>query len=218
MTVHIGIDVSAKTLDVAYLNRDGRLRYRTFQQTAAGHQQRVIDLRQYRPETIVMEATGTYFLNGAIALTEARLPCAVIHPKATLHFAKARMQRTKTDRTDAQTLAALGRCMPLPLWQPPAPVRLALRDGARRLRVLAKQPAAEKNRLQAYQTQHCSVPEIIEDRLESIECMDQRIQRLTPLALDRIAQDHELQPQFDRLTSATGVGPISGLHRLGELG
>jgi transposase len=51
---------------------------------------------------IVLEATGTYWMRLAVTLAEAKYAVSVINPKQAHDFAKAVLQRAKTDAIDAQ--------------------------------------------------------------------------------------------------------------------
>ena len=63
-------------------------------------------LRELRPERIILEATGGYELSLAAALAAAQLPVVVVNPRQVRNFAKATNRLAKTDRIDANVLAA----------------------------------------------------------------------------------------------------------------
>jgi len=55
-----------------------------------------------------MEATGSYWIALAWALHTAGFVMAIINPAQAHYFAKALLNRAKSDALDAQTLAHLG--------------------------------------------------------------------------------------------------------------
>ena len=145
-----GIEVSARTLLVA-LGREGRAASpREFPNTAEGHQAvlRWLKSRQ-RPVRIVMESTGLYGLDLALCLDRAGMALMVANPRAARHFAQAMMQRSKTDRLDAEVLRQFAARMPFVAWRPPSAAAFKLVAVARRLEALTEMLAAEKNRLHA---------------------------------------------------------------------
>jgi len=148
--VSVGIDVSACTLVVA-LERDhqpGRQR-REFPNTAAGHQVLVQWLSKSATAVqVCLEATGLYSLDLALALDRAEgIEVRVANPRAIADFAKALLQRSKTDQLDAEVMLEFVRRMPFVPWQPPKPHRLDLRALLRRITGLKLASQQEKNRL-----------------------------------------------------------------------
>lgn len=217
MTNVAGIDVSAGKLDVACLKGRGRPRLRTFEQTPQGHRDLVVYLKKQRVTAVVMEATGIYFLDAALALHEGGVLVSVINPRSAHHFAKVLLQRTKTDRTDAVVLAEYARRMALTPWQPPKAPWLALRDLSRRIRRLTAMCTAEKNRLHALKAKRYSASVLLEDVAESIAALERRIERLTQTALEMIRQDPELAHWQALVTCAKGIAEKSVVSLLGEL-
>jgi transposase len=109
-----GIDVSKDVLDVAVRRDGGRLETARFENTAAGHQTLVRWLtKRGRHARVVLESTGTYSLDLALALHEARgVAVMVANPRAIKQFTGALMQRSKTDLTAAAALREYAIRMP----------------------------------------------------------------------------------------------------------
>jgi len=212
-----GIDVAARKLDVARLSETGSVQLRQFEQSPAGHQKLVAYLRKHKVEAVVMEATGIYYLDAAVALYNAGIPISVINPRAAHHFAKVMLQSSKTDRIDAQLLAEYARRMTLKPWRAPNEDWLALRDIARRINQLTGMRTAEKNRLHALQAQQHTRKTMIDELLAHIEQLEHSIERLTKAAVDVIGQDPVLARYDACLTSATGIARASAVALLGEL-
>jgi transposase len=112
----VGIDVSAKELVVTSdRSRDAR-----FDNDAAGHKKLIRFLTKgRRAARVVLEATGVYSLDLALALHRApRIEVMVANPRAVANFAKAYLQRSKTDPLDAEVLLEFARRMPFTPWWP----------------------------------------------------------------------------------------------------
>ena len=133
-----GIDVSKDVLDVAVRWDGERLETARFDNDAGGHRQLVAWLtKRGRTARVVLESTGTYSLDVALALHRARgIVVMVANPRAVKQFAGALMQRSKTDLTAAAALREYAVRMPFVVWQPPAAEVLALRGIARRIAAL----------------------------------------------------------------------------------
>lgn len=82
MSLFIGIDIAAKTFELTLRANGKSSKTEQFKQTPEGHAQVVKKLLALSPSLIVMEATGIYYFDLAVALTKADLPVAVINPKA----------------------------------------------------------------------------------------------------------------------------------------
>ncbi len=81
-----------------------------------------------------MEATGSYWVALATTLAQAGFAVSVINPDQAHNFAKALLQRAKTDAIDARTLARLASMVQPARWTPSPAIdaelqqRLAERD------------------------------------------------------------------------------------------
>lgn len=216
-TVHAGIDVSARSLDLA-LRQAGRPFSRArFAQTPEGHRQLVQRLRAVQPQQVVLEATGVYYLDLAVALAHADLPVSVINPRSFHHFAKLKLQGSKTDGIDADLLAEYGERMTPPPWTPPDPARLALRDLGRQINRLTAARTQAKNRLHALRARQGTLALLIDDEVEAIAALDRRIERLTQAAGQQLQQQPLLAEQAQHLDSAKGVAQTSAIALLAEL-
>ncbi|MEM6288461.1 MAG: transposase, partial [Bacteroidota bacterium] len=110
----VGVDVSRHWLDAAA--SDGRTR--RFDNTASGHRALAVWLQ--RTARVVIEATGTYGLDLALALHgDDRCEVMVANPRLIKGFAQAVAQRSKTDAADAKTILAFAERMPFEPWSPP---------------------------------------------------------------------------------------------------
>src|SRR5690606_38011192 len=101
MKTVVGIDIAARTFDWVVRQNGVSSNAKQFKQSPEGHAQAVQQLKRLKPCLIVMEATGIYYLDLAMALVQADLPVAVINPKSFRHFAALTLTGSKTDPVDA---------------------------------------------------------------------------------------------------------------------
>lgn len=217
MTVHVGIDIAAKTFDMVRRQDGKSSKVETFSQTPQGHAKAVKRLQALQPALVVMEATGIYYLDLAVALVEADLPVAVINPRSFRHFAELKLSGSKTDGLDAALLAEYGERMTPRRWMPPTASQLALRDLGRQINRLTAARTQAKNRLHALQAKASTLPLLIDDEEAAIAALDQRIQRLTQAARTLIAESETLASHHANMTAATGVGEATAITLLAEL-
>ena len=215
----VGIDVSAKTLEVAYRDPRGRVLRQTFENEASRHGALVRHLEKRARKAIVrvvLEATGVYHLEAALALERAGFEVMVINPRAAAHFAKAMLQRSKTDRLDAEMLLGFAGSMLFVPWQAPKPAALQLRAIARRIHAVTGVVAEEKNR--AHAAAQTAQIRAIERSIASLtRALEKEIDKLHAEALKVIASDTVLARRFELLQSVRGIAEKSGIAILAEL-
>lgn len=113
MSVAVGIDIGAYKHAVAVCRAGEReADRRTMQISAdrAGFRELAHWMGQLAEPVslVVMESSGHYWFNLASHLHRAGIPVAVVNPLESKYFGKRRLQRSKSDKADARTLAALG--------------------------------------------------------------------------------------------------------------
>lgn len=99
MSVFVGVDIAAKSFDLVSREAGKSSRVHQFSQTPQGHAKAIEQLRVLQPVLIVMEATGIYYLDLAVALADAGLPVAVINPKSFRHFAALKLTGSRRMRS-----------------------------------------------------------------------------------------------------------------------
>jgi transposase len=217
--VFVGIDVSAKQL-VVVRQQDGKNEVaRSFANTAAGHK----ELKRYLTRAasrvrVGLESTGLYGLDVALFLqADSRIEVMVANPRAVKDFAKALLQRSKSDPVDAWVLAEYAARMPFQPWQPPSSSALAVTALARRIHALTESATREKNRLHALSATGTSLKVLVADLKRSLQAIARPQARLTRECRKIIAADGLLEGRFRLLLSLPGVGETSALQLLGEL-
>lgn len=175
MSIFVGIDVAARSFDLVS-RRDGKnSKAETFPQTAQGRTRAIRKLQALQPACIVLEATGIYHLDLALALHEAGLPVCVINPRSFRHFAEITLRGSKTDPLDAALLAEYAERMTPRRWTPPPPIYRELRDLGRHINRLMHARTQAKNQLHALTAHQGTSQLLIEDAEEGITQLDQRI-------------------------------------------
>ncbi len=216
-TTLVGIDVAAKTLEVRIEGPRGHQKALELTNDSKGHRALIKRLTRRRgPARVVLEASGVYHLELAVALHKAPgIEGMVINPRVARDFARATMQRSKTDALDAGVLLEYVRRMPFRAWVPPTPQELELRTIGRRIAALTKILSQEKNRLHA--TQRLSSVVVCHDIELNIRHLKRRIAVIEGKALDLICESPRLSKQLGRLTSIPGVAKASAIRILAEI-
>lgn len=217
MSIYAGIDIAAQSFDLVVRKNGRNQAVMTFDQTPKGHAKAVKKLRSVKPERVVMEATGIYYLDLALALHAADLPVSVINPRSFKHFAQLKLQGNKTDEIDSALLAEYGERMEPRLWTRPTPEKLGLRDLGRQINRLVHARTQAKNRLHALESKQDTLALILEDEQDSIELLDRRIKRLKQAAIEFIEASPDLAQHWAHITAAKGIGEASALAILAEL-
>ena len=139
----VGIDVSAKRLDVAVLPAGTHF---TVAHTDEGIASLVRRLQELGPQIVVLEATGGYEIPVAYAMSEASLPVVIMNPKVLRHFAKSTGKLAKTDKLDARVLAHFAQAIQPPVRPLKDPEQAELATLMSRRRQLRDMIVMEGNR------------------------------------------------------------------------
>ena len=199
-TNFIGIDVSKDRLDV-HVRPDGNSF--AFARDEAGLDELVSRLAPLSPALVVLEATGGLQLRAAAHLAAADLPVAVVNPRQVRDFARAAGRLAKTDRLDAEVIAAFAEAM-RPEVRPLANTETRhMAALVTRRRQLVDMRTAEKNRRAAL------------DAGPARRQLDEHIAWLTR-AIEEIDNDIDgavrtskaWRADEDLLRSVPGVGPV----------
>ena len=199
----LGIDVAKAKFDVA-LWREGKLKFKTFDNQPAGFEQ----LRQWLQDLGVaqvqacLEATGPYGEALSEWLFDAGHIVSALNPAQVKDFAKSLLTRNKTDTVDAAVLARFGVAMSPPAWRPPPPAVRLLRALVRRLAALQQTRQQEHNRLMVADA---GVQDSIQRHLAYL---DQEIAALRQRIEDHIDQDPDLPQKQQLLETIPGIGTV----------
>lgn len=196
---YLGLDIAKLTLDLSPITgRSGH----TFNNHPAGHR-RLIKLlgSTATPVHLICEASGGYERSLLQALHTAQIPLTLINPRQARDFARASGVLAKTDRIDAQVLAAYGQAFQPAPTPAPAPAQTRLKALVNRRQELVEllkneQLRAEHHRDRFVAREARSLRRTLQKHLDQLE------EEITTLERSQ-ARLHE---QVDRLSSVQGIG------------
>lgn len=208
----LGIDVAKKKLDVC-LMAGGKVFVKKFDNDTKGIKLLQGWLRSLKIEQVhaCLEATGTYSEMVAEFLHQHGHRVSVVNPSRIEAFARSELKRNKTDTADARTIAEFCLERNPDEWHPLPPEIKQLQELTRRLEVLEKMLASEKNRLDTSpKAVQSSVERVITDLKKEID----NVQRLIK---DHIDNNPDLKHQSDLLQTIPGIGEKTASLLLGEI-
>ena len=203
-TAYLGIDIAKRKFDVALVRADGKVRVKACPNTPAGATALVAWVARQHDGAVhaCLEATGTYGDALAEALADAGYTVSVVNPAMIEAYARSRLTRTKTDRTDARLIAQFCATQQPTPWVPlPREVR-TLQAFVRRLDALEGMRTQERNRLAAEPADaviRASIQHVIDLLEDEMAALRARIH-------DHFDQHPDLRTQRDLLTSIPGSG------------
>lgn len=214
-TTYVGIDVSAKTLDLFILSHKKQATH-LFENNAEGHEKIVRLLRRHTAQ-VCLEATGNYSLDLALALHKANIPCMIVNPRVARNFFLARNQRAKTDRIDAAGLAEFSKAMPFHQWVPPSQARLELMQLGRHRAALVADLTVVENRLKSLLATEAHTPLIAESMGEIAKMLQAQQIKVEERMMALIAGEAELQAIYSQLSAIKGIKEKAGAALMAEL-
>jgi transposase len=205
----VGVDVSKAKLD-AFADADGQRR--CFDNTPEGVAALAAWLAGYRVKLIVIEATGRYERAAAVALMDAGFEVAVVNPRNARDFARSTGRLAKTDRVDAEVLAAFGRLLGPRATPRPSDTQLRLEALVARRRQVVAMRAMELNRAQ--QAGDKFTLKLIAAHLKQL---DRQAELLEKEIASLVERDDDWRGKAELLRSVPGVGPATAAALLAEL-
>lgn len=198
----LGIDVAKAKLDCALRLPDGKHRNKVVENNLKGFK----TLREWMTKHaatnihVCMEATGIYWEAVAEYLATEGMKVSVLNPAQIKAFGTSRMVRTKTDRVDAQLIAAFcfERCPEQ--WKAPSPSEQTLRAMVLRLDALQSMRTQESNRLDVARDA------VKAGIVQHIEWLDAEIKALIAMIRDHMNNDPDLNDKQALLDSIPGLG------------
>lgn len=211
--VYVGIDVAKNSFEVAVTGETQTL---SLGNDEAGHAELCQVLGPLTPRLVLLEATGGYEQQLALALAAAGLRVSVVNPRQARDFARCVGKLAKTDRIDAQALRAFAAMLDAQGHEP----RALADDQQRELtalvvrrRQLVAMLVAERQRLAvAHPKARPSILQIMDAIAAQLHDVDGELKV-------HIRAHHADLAQL--LTSVKGVGPTTAstlLAQLPELG
>lgn len=210
----VGVDVSAESAHVVYITSEGEIGEPfVISQTRSGMGalQKSLLATGYQVARIlvVMEATGVYWMKLAVFLHAAGFAVSVINPAQAHYFARALLQRSKTDRIDARLLAQLAAKLQPEPWQPLSETYEELYQRLTQREALFHMLQQERNRLHAVRQRPQTVTDVAV-RLEAhIGFLQAQIAEIDEEFKRVLAQDKAWARTAGLLRSIKGFGPVA---------
>lgn len=217
--IYLGMDVAKAKLDCCLLLDDAGSKRKTkvVQNSKAG----IADLLSWIAKQhvsagelhVVMEGTGVYHEQAALALADAGVTVSIINPAQIKDFGKGLAVRTKTDGVDSFVLARYGALLKPPAWMPPSPEARMLQALLARRDAIAQDLQRERNRQEKADATDTS--ELIrQSLLDSIEFLSRQLKQLQKEIDQHIDRNPGLKSDMKLLQSIPAVGPQVGSNML----
>lgn len=172
-------------------------------------------LKQFNPTLIVLEATGGYETNCAVAFAEVELPFAIVYPKRVRQFAFGLGIIAKTDEIDAVLLAYYGKVAKIEAKPMQTNELRTLSAFIGRREQLIEMRLCEQNRLDtAHPSMHQNIKKHLDWLIKQITEIETQINH-------RIKESETWAETDTRLQSVPGVGKVLSstlITQLPELG
>lgn len=215
MHMVLGIDIAKLTFDVALRRESVLVGQGHFSNDVHGFVQLQRWLRRHKVQELhtCMEATGRYGLALAKYLHHLGYTVSVVNPHRIAAYAQSKLQRIKTDKTDAVLLADFCATQSPEPWQPPSAQQEELQALARHLETLKQSRTRANNQLKANPPSSL-VRRQLEEQLartnEQMAAVEQELEQLT-------RQDDDLQHKVDLITSIPTIGLATATRFLAEV-
>lgn len=212
---YLGMDVAKAKLDCCLLldEASGKRKTKVVSNTKSG----IVDLlawvakQNVSPEAlhVVMEGTGVYHEQAALALADAGVTVSIVNPAQVKDFGRSLAVRTKTDGVDSFVLARYGALLKPKAWVPPAPEARILQALLARRVAIAQDLQRERNRQE--KADATDTPDRIQKSLaDSIVFLVKQLAELQQVIDEHIDKHPGLQKDMALLQSIPAVGPQVG--------
>ena len=209
MNSFVGIDVAKAHVDVYDTGTNHHVR---FENNRLGIRKCVRRLVSLSPHLIVVENTGGYEMDLAIALAEASLPVSVVNPRQVRDFGRAMGRLAKTDQIDAMVLARYAATMQPPRRGIPDQRGRQMKALVARRQQLVKMRTAETNR-----REHIRDHAIARSLNVIIRTIDREQRKVENQLVDLISHLPHLQQKMQVLLSVPGIGRTTATMLLSEV-
>jgi transposase len=212
--VVIGIDISKKTFDVSFKDKDGKWKHSNFENTSKGFVQfnEWISQHNIGDIHIVMEATGRYGEKLSYYCYNLGLSISVVNPARIKYYGQSKLSPTKTDKADARLIADFGMHNEVGLWVPKSPERVKLQELTRCMNNLKNDKTDLMNRIEG-----SSDKDVIKTYGSLISTIQKKIDNLEQKSLDIVKKDEGLNRDYNNLCSYPGIGQWTALAVLSEV-
>ena len=221
--VFVGIDVGKQELVVALCDAQGESLGKAFSvpNSATGYAklQRALKLRGDEEIHLCMESTGIYGERAAAALHgSAGVTVSIVNPARINAYARAQLKRTKTDRVDALLIAQYAASQRPAAWVPEAAAVHELRELVRHRDALVNDLTRINNRLE--KCRHSAAPSaaVVKSLRQMARQTERQIAAMDAACRTLVKQDAALKQEQECLASVPGIGEVTALKLMAELG
>lgn len=212
---YLGMDVAKAKLDCCLLLEEASGKRKT--KVVSNAKSGIVDLlawvakQNVSPEAlhVVMEGTGVYHEQAALALADAGVTVSIVNPAQVKDFGRGLAVRTKTDGVDSFVLARYGALLKPKEWAPPAPEARILQALLARRVAIAQDLQRERNRQE--KADATDTPDRIQKSLaDSIGFLVKQLAELQQDIDQHIDKHPSLKNDLALLQSIPAVGPQVG--------
>lgn len=211
---YLGMDVAKAKLDCCLLlDASGKRKTKVVNNTKPGIADLLVWAAKQNVSTealhVVMEGTGVYHEQAALALADAGVTVSIVNPAQVKNFGRGLAVRTKNDGVDSFVLARYGTLLKPAAWVPPAPEARMLQALLSRREAIAQDLQRERNRQE--KADATDTPERIRQSLaDSIEFLIKQLAQLQQDIDQHIDKHPGLRDDMALLQSIPAVGPQVG--------
>ena len=212
---YLGMDVAKAKLDCCLLldEASGKRKTKVVSNTSSGIAELLVWVAKQGCSSVtlhvVMEGTGVYHEQAALALADVGVTVSVVNPAQVKDFGRGLAVRTKTDGVDSFVLARYGALLKPATWIPPAPEARTLQALLARREAIAQDLQRERNRQE--KADATDTPQRIRQSLsESIAFLSSQLAKLQQDIDDHIQGHPNLKDDMALLQSIPAVGPRVG--------
>lgn len=202
MSKYIGIDVSKKVFDVAFLNTSGLWVHKKLDNKVEGFKKLTSIIK--KGDIVVMEASGPYHLQLALFLSNSGHNVSVVNPLIIKRYSQMRMLRAKTDKKDAKTISEYGTFTNPELWIPKGELLMEIREMYTALDLFKKQLTMSTNQYGAFESSGILGSIVKKELKQHKATIEKRIERIEA-KIEELAMS-EYKELIDRLRTIPGIG------------
>lgn len=197
-TQFIGIDISKDIFDI-YDSIQGHCQYtNNVKGFKAFHKTLGSD------SWCVMEATGCYHQQLALFLYDKAIRVTVMNPLVIKRFIQMKLNRVKTDKSDAKMICHYGQEQQMDLWSPSPEYVEECKQLQTITQLYFKQSTAIKNKLHALQTRGFNKGKMISSLKRQLKSLQKEI-KLLEAEMEQLIKANQ-QDLYTRLNTIPGIG------------
>ena len=211
----LGIDLAKLTFDVTLITSRGPSFHSSFPNTLEGFAQLQAWLIEHEVTQVhaCMEATNIYWEALATWLHAHSHRVSVVNPARIAGYARATMQRNKTDKLDSAIIASFCATHHPEEWQPMTETQHRLRALVRHRDDLLQTRLQQQNRVR--DTTDTLVRASLQVILDTLASQLKDVERMIA---EQVASDTAARTNLALLTTITGIGVVTATKVLAEFG